>query len=188
MKKFSDTYHPISIVLHWLLAICILAQLYLGFWMEGVPKSPPGVRASWFNLHKSTGMLIALIVLIRLIWRLKHSPPDWPLHMKSWQIHLARLNHILLYLCMVVMPVTGFLGSSFTPYPIKFFGVILPRWFEPDAQLKEGITDIHFAAAYLFVTIILLHILAAVFHMIKKDGIGRRMWIRIRPPIASIKE
>ena len=65
-------YSRAAIAMHWILALALFAQLALGWWMLDVPKSPPGVRAGWFNLHKSIGITLALFVLVRLSWRLAH--------------------------------------------------------------------------------------------------------------------
>ena len=182
MEQDAPRYHPIAIGLHWLLAACLLAQLFLGFWMEGVPKEPPGVRAGWFNLHKSTGLLLALLVVARLLWRLTHHPPDWPQTMPHWQQVAARHSHRLMYLCMLVLPLSGFLGSSFTPYPIRFFGLALPRLWEASAPLKELCTAAHVAASYALVALVGLHVGAALSHALRRDGVfGRMGWGRRMP-------
>ena len=64
-----DRYDKAAIALHWAIAALALAQIALGWWMIEIPKDPPGVRASWFNLHKSIGMTIGLLMLARLAWR-----------------------------------------------------------------------------------------------------------------------
>jgi len=64
--------------MHWILAIALFAQLALGWWMLELPKSPPGLRAGWFNVHKSIGMTIGLLMLARLGWRLSHVAPALP--------------------------------------------------------------------------------------------------------------
>lgn len=181
MAQESSRYHRISVALHWLVGLAILAQLSLGFWMEGVPKSPPGVRAGWFNLHKSTGMLIAVFILFRVIWRLTHRPPEWSGLLMPWQRALANLNHRLLYLCMMVMPLSGFLGSTFTPYPIKFFGMTLPRFWGPWPEMKEIMAVIHFSTAFILASIVALHCLAALYHAFKKDGVMSRMMFSRSP-------
>ena len=74
----AGRYTLTAIVLHWLIGIAVFAQIGLGLWMIGIPKSPPGVRAYWFNVHKSIGITIALLVLVRIAWRLAHRPPALP--------------------------------------------------------------------------------------------------------------
>jgi cytochrome b561 len=168
-------YHKLAILLHWLLAVALIGMLALGFWMEGVPKDPPGVRAGWFNLHKSIGIVIAWFILLRLLWRLTHRPPAWPVSMSKHQIKLAHLGHAAMYLCMVVLPLSGFLGSSFTPYPIKLFGLALPRLWDASPMLKQACTVVHTAAAYAMCALIAGHVAVAVRHALLRDGVMQRM-------------
>ena len=173
-------YSRAAIALHWLLAALLVAQLALGWWMLDIPKSPPGLRAGWFNLHKSIGITIALLVLVRLAWRATHTPPDADLG-PAWQRFAARWTHRLLYACMLAMPVTGFLGSSFTRYPIKFFGIALPTPHVDWPAAKQVMSDLHYAAACLFMTLAALHIAAALWHWLQSDGVTARMGIPSLP-------
>jgi len=86
----APRYHPVSIALHWLIVLFVLAQLVLGWWMIDIPKSPPGPRAWWFNLHKSIGLTIGVLMLARLGWRLSHAAPPLPDSMPRWQRNAAR--------------------------------------------------------------------------------------------------
>jgi len=166
-----------AIVLHWLIGIAVFAQIGLGLWMIGIPKSPPGVRAYWFNVHKSIGITIGVLVLVRIAWRLAHRPPALPSTMAAWQRIGAKISHYALYACMIVMPVSGYLGSSFTKYPIKYFGHTLPHWGWDSPALKELMSQIHFVTACIFVTLIVLHIAAALKHrFVDRDGVFERMF------------
>jgi len=178
-------YHRVAIALHWLLAIALIYQLGLGIWMDGVPKSPPGLRAEWFNWHKSVGMLLGLLIVLRALWRLTHVRPAWPEAMPRWQQRAAGVSHALLYACMVVMPLSGFLGSSFTKYPIKFFGTPLPRLWEADPDLKTLLSAVHTGASYVFMALIALHVVAALGHALRRDGVFSRMWPASQAPVAA---
>jgi cytochrome b561 len=168
-------YTRVAIALHWLLAFGLIYQLWLGVWMGDIPKTPPGLRAEWFNWHKSIGIVLGLVIVLRGLWRLTHQPPELPESLPRWQTWAAHLNHALLYVCMIGMPVSGFLGSSFTAYPIKFFGTPLPRLWEASAELKEFFSGIHTACSYVFMALIVTHILAAVWHALRRDGVVARM-------------
>lgn len=168
-------YTRIAMAMHWLLAFGLIYQLGLGEWMGDIPKSPPGIRAEWFNWHKSIGILLGLLIVLRSIWRLTHQPPAFPQGLPLWQTWAANINHSLLYGCMLVMPLSGFLGSSFTAYPIKFFGTSLPRLWEASADLKEFFSSIHTACSYVFIFVIAVHVMAALWHMLRRDGIAKRM-------------
>src|SRR5262245_39977415 len=145
--------------------------------MIEIPKYPVGVRAAWFNLHKSIGLTIGVLVVVRLAWRLAHPPPRLPAAMPRWQIRLAQVNHALLYFCMITMPLAGYLGSTFSGYPIRYFGMTLPGWGWKDDALKDFFSAVHLATAIVFILLISLHVLAALKHlMIERDRVFSRMW------------
>ena len=124
----APRYDRVAVALHWLIALLISFQVALGWWMQTIPKSPPGIRAGWFNFHKSIGITLALLVLFRIGWRLLHAPPQLPTCVAHWQRIAASWNHRALYACMLILPLSGYLGSSFTRYPVRYFGIALPRW------------------------------------------------------------
>ena len=177
----SGRYHGVAIALHWIVGLLVLGQIALGWWMLELPKSPPGLRAGWFNGHKSIGLTIALLVIVRLAWRLRHPAPPLPVSMPPWQARASRASHFLLYACLVVQPLAGYLGSSFTRYPIKYFGITLPHWGWDSPALKELFSMIHFACAIVFMTLIALHVAAALKHLlVDRDAVFQRMWPRWR--------
>ena len=173
----AQIYTRTAIVLHWLIGLCVLAQITLGLWMIGIPKSPPGVRAWWFNVHKSIGITLAVLIVVRLAWRFFHPAPPLPPTMPDWERIAAKANHALLYVCMIVMPLSGYLGSSFTKYPILYFGMPLPQWGWDAPALKDLCSQVHFTTAVIFITLIAIHIAAAGKHwLIDRDGVAQRMW------------
>jgi cytochrome b561 len=162
--------------LHWLVAIGVIAQIALGLWMIDIPKQPTGVRAYWFNLHKSIGMTLGVLIVMRLAWRFTHRPPPLPSTVPRWQVRAAGASHVLLYICMITMPLAGYLGSVFSGYPIKYFGVVVPGWGWKDEALKELFSTVHFVAAVAFISLIKLHVLAALKHLLyDRDGVFHRM-------------
>lgn len=174
-RRHAQRYDTVAIALHWLIALLLLGQLALGWWMLGVPKQPPGVRAGWFNLHKSIGITLALLVLLRIAWRLAHRPPPLPAALPRWQRLASALNHGTLYACMVLMPLTGYLGSSFTKYPIRYFGIVLPHWGWDWPAAKALTSTLHEAFAWTLMLLLALHLLAALWHGMQRDGIVSRM-------------
>lgn len=164
----------VAVALHWLLALALFAQLALGWWMLDLPKSPPGLRAGWFNVHKSIGLTIALFVVLRVVWRSTHPLPQDGL-LPRWQRQAARLTHVLLYVCMLVMPLSGYLGSTFTRYPVRYFGIVLPDWNRDWPAAKQLMASVHYATAWLFMALLTLHIAAALWHWLQRDGVTARM-------------
>jgi cytochrome b561 len=167
-------YTRVAMAVHWILAAALFAQLALGWWMLDVPKSPPGVRAAWFNLHKSIGLTIAAVVLVRVVWRAAHRiEPD--ASVPAWQRVAARANHAALYACMLLIPLSGYLGSTFTRYPVRYFGVVLPDWNRDWPAAKQMMSSLHYAAVCLFMALLALHIAAALWHWLRRDAVCARM-------------
>ena len=174
----SGRYDALAVALHWTIALVALAQIALGWWMIDIPKTPVGLRAGWFNLHKSLGMTIGALMLARLGWRLAHRAPALPAAMPLWQARVARASHWLLYGALIAQPVVGYLGSSFTSYPIRYFGHTLPQWAWDSPPLKALCSNVHFALACLISGLVALHVAAAFFHLARGDGVFERMWPR----------
>ena len=168
-------YTPTAKALHWLVAVAALGQLALGFWMVQLPNTGGG-QAQWFNLHKSIGIVIGLVILLRLGWRLTHPAPPLPGHIPAWQRITAKIVHGSLYACLVIIPLSGFIGSSVTKYPIRFFGHPLPRWLAESPAIKEVCSQIHFAAIVVFILLIAIHVGKVLKHvLIDRDGTLHRM-------------
>lgn len=150
-------------VLHWLIAGMVLLQFTWGWWMQTIPKFPVGPRVDAYNLHKSIGLTILTLAILRLAWRLMHQPPALPA-MPRWQERAARINHFMLYFLIVAMPVVGYLGSAFSGYPVRYFGWTLPSWSAKHEMLKDLMSDVHLALALVLAVSVLLHLAAVVKH------------------------
>lgn len=180
----SLRYDRVAMTLHWVIALGVLAQIALGWWMIDIPKQPVGVRVYWFNLHKSIGLTLAALIVLRVAWRVTHRPPALPDSVPRWQVRAARVSHGLLYVCMVVMPIAGYLGSTFSGYPIKYFGLTVPGWGWKDDALKDFFSTVHYSTARCFMVLIGLHIAAAIKHlMVDRDRVFARMLPGKRPGI-----
>ena len=134
----------------------------------------PGLRAGWFNTHKSIGLTIAAFVVVRLAWRLTHRVAA-PEFLPAWQRRAARLNHALLYVLMLLVPLSGYLGSAFSGYPVKYFGIALPAWAPPWPAGKAFMSGLHLSCILLFMALVLLHLGAALWHWTRRDGVAARM-------------
>jgi cytochrome b561 len=173
----ADTYSRTAIVLHWAIAALVLAQIALGWWMIDIPKDPPGIRAGWFNVHKSIGITAGVLAIVRIAWRFTHPAPPLPDTLPAWQRAAARVSHFWLYLCLFTMPLTGYLGSNFTKYPIRYFGHTLPYWGWDAPPLKALMSQIHYATVVIFMIVIAIHVAAAFRHLfVRDDHVFRRMW------------
>ena len=169
-------YTRTAVVLHWVIAALVVAQITWGWLMQEIPKSPPGLRADAFNVHKSIGLCLLALMLVRLGWRLLHRPPALPV-MPRWQQRLASGTHIALYACLLIMPLAGYLGSVWSGYPVKFFGVTIPAWGEKDDDFKDAMSAVHLATSFVLIALITLHVAGAIHHALRGDRVLSRMWL-----------
>jgi cytochrome b561 len=116
-----------------------------------------------------------VLSIVRAGWRLAHRPPQWPLGLSDWEVTAATWSHRLLYLCMVLQPLTGYLSSSFNKYGVKVFGMKLPQWAWEDPSLREALAQVHGTVAWLFTILVALHVLAALKHLASRNGVFQRM-------------
>jgi len=177
-------YDRVQILLHWLIALMIFAMIGLGLFMVELPKEselPPGVesvRAFYFLLHKSIGLTLAGLIVLRLIWRLTHKAPPLPDTISKWQQKAAGAVHGLFYVVMIAMPLSGYLQSMFSKYDTKFWGIVLPRLAEPSDSMRKVFTEIHELLAFFLIGLIVIHVAAAIKHKIAGTGVSERMSLR----------
>jgi cytochrome b561 len=168
---------PVAAALHWLIGVALLGQIAFGFLLDDIaPRGTPS-RAAVINLHKSFGIVLGLAILLRLGWRFAHAPPAWPGSMPAWQRRAARLGHAALYACMVVMPLSGYVGSNFSKHGVKFFGRSLAPWGPDLPAVYDALGRVHVVTAWLFAALIAGHVLAALQHaFVARDGVFARIW------------
>ena len=172
-------YDRFSVFLHWLMAALLLGQIALGLWMTGLPKDGSGLRATWFNVHKSWGMVLGLLIVLRLVWTLLRPRVAALQQARALQM-AAGGAHRLLYALMLALPLSGFYGSVFSGYPIRFFGMQLPRIAGRWDGAKELLASVHHWSAAALMLLIALHVLAFLFHqVVLKHALMQRMgWRR----------
>ena len=160
-----ERYSLPAIVLHWAMAVLLVGQVAVGLYMVDLPKRTPEV-AYFYGLHKSFGLVALMLVAVRLWWRVRTKPPV-ALHASAVQERAAAMVHRLLYACMVMIPLSGFIGSNFGKYPVKFFGYALPQlgWENPAVQVFFRYT--HAAFVWLLCVLVAVHLLAVLLHLAK---------------------
>lgn len=171
----SERYTWQAILLHWVQAALVVWLLWLGWTMIDLPKGPGRIAA--YGQHKSLGLLVLLLTVVRLLWRTRHSAPA-PLS-GGWEAMLAKGVHHGLYAFLLLAPLAGYLTSSFTPNPIRFFGLELPRLFSPDEGLNGAFKLLHWFFVWLGALLIGLHVVGAIKHALLRDGTMRRMLPRV---------
>lgn len=194
----SNRYNNVSIFLHWLIALGIIFMFCLGWYMEDLPKGAAaktttfdlfnfGIytwevakelspRSFYFNLHKSVGVTLFTLIIIRIFWRFTHKPPALLKTMKPWEKRLATGAHHGLYFLMIATPIAGIAMSLSSKYGIKWFGIELIGGFDNKAS-RELFKEFHQIFGALILAILFFHIAGALKHtFINKDGTLKRMW------------
>ena len=181
----ASRYSTVAIVLHWGIAIMIIGQLFGGFYVHELPKRSPEYF-ELMQLHKSLGITILLLSLLRLGWRLTHRPPPLPAAMPGWQKAASTATHWLFYAAMIGVPLGGWLVVSSSPFapsvPTYLWGVVpwphLP-FFDGVAdrkELSEQFAEMHEIGAKSIIALLGLHLAAVVKHVfIDRDGLLSRM-------------
>lgn len=171
-----ERYNTTLIIIHWLMALLILSMFVLGFYMVDLEKGSDE-RSYFFALHKSIGLTLALLVVVRLFWRLRFGVPKLPGSTKPYEKKLSAIVHHSLYLMLFLQPISGYISSSFSGYKTKFWGIPLPHWGWKDQDLNHLFTEIHEICAFILISLLVLHIAGVVHHLMKKEmHILKRMW------------
>jgi cytochrome b561 len=175
LTRTITRYGAVAQLLHWWIAALVLIMLSLGYYMADLPLNPRKLEV--YQLHKSTGITIALLAALRLLWRLSHPPPALPATIRPWERRAAGAVHGLLYAMLFVQPLIGFLHSNAVNFPIVFWGVVpLPPLIAPDEALGETLVGLHMIGGTLLAILVILHVAAALrHHFVLKDDVLRRM-------------
>ena len=162
-------------VIHWAMAIAILAAIPLGLVMGRV--SPGPMQNNLYDLHKSLGVLVLLLALIRILMKRTQGVPAPALGLEPWQVMAATSVHHALYALMVVVPLLGFIANSFYGAAIPFFWLFTIPTFTPhNEEIAGSIFSMHVALAILFGILLCVHVGAALYHrFIRHDGVFKRM-------------
>jgi cytochrome b561 len=172
-----------SRVIHWLMAVMIIAMLCIGVGMVASVSERYKVLVS---IHKPLGIAILILVVIRFLNRRINPPPALPDSLPPVQRVAAIASHVLLYVLMFITPLVGWGMLSAASYPIILYGGLhLPSILPHDLALYALLRQLHTYLAYMLFALILAHFGAALFHgLIRRDGVLASMasWRRTEPP------
>jgi cytochrome b561 len=168
-------YTRTAIALHWLTALLVVAAFPLGVYMADLALSP--LKLKLISYHKWLGVTVFLLLLLRLAWRIGHVPPPLPDSMPLWQRQAAHGLHLVLYLLLFAIPLTGWLMSSAKGFQTVYLGVLpLPDLIAKDKALGDGLRQVHEMLNLTLLVLLLAHVAAALkHHFIERDGILARM-------------
>ena len=174
MTGEHQLFTPVQRLLHWVMAVCILAMLFIGVGMVStiMPK-----YLSLVSIHKPLGIAVLVLALIRLAVRLRYGAPRLPADLPVPMKLAAELSHYALYALMIGMPLIGWAMLSAASYPVVLFsGVHLPQILPLSDSLHTLLWNAHYYLAFAFFALILLHVAAALFHaLVRRDGVFEAM-------------
>ena len=171
--------YPISMrLLHWIMSILIMFNLALGICMSNLTaNTPQGLRSGLFGLHKSLGLCILLLVLLRIITRLSSKMPNLPQQISKRDVILSKIIQISIYVLMLYVPIIGYVAVSASGYGISFFNLFsLPLIIERNHYVANFTMQLHIVSAYILLCAIVLHIAGFLKHLlIEKTNLLKRM-------------
>lgn len=164
---------------HWSMAILVIAMLVVGTVMVDWPNAELGTKLALYQWHKSMGLVVLALLMLRVVWRLVQPVPAVPDGASRFTRTASTWSHGLLYALMAGLPLTGYLMSSANTLgvPTVAFGLVpIPHLLGPDATLENAFKTLHNAFAVTLMGLVAVHVLAAVKHaVINRDGIWTRM-------------
>ena len=159
----ANSWGSVAKSFHWLLALLILCQLVLGKVAADFRLSP--LKLDLFVWHKSIGITILLLVILRFAWRLGNPPPYAPAGIPAWETKLAHIGHSLLYVLMFAVPVTGWWISDTSRIPFKAYWLVpVPDLMTADKGMSELASNVHDVLTNMLLLVVLIHIAAALRH------------------------
>lgn len=170
-----QAYTPTARALHWVVAVLVLIMVPLGIVIANKWGGP--AQESLYNLHKSIGPVLLLLVLVRLLYRLTHPPLPLPADIPAIQQFAAHANHWALYALLIAQPTIGWIATSAYPAPVPVFGLFeLPRIWPDDRALSDRLFAVHRLMGIAIGVLAAMHIAAALHHhFVRKDRVLMRM-------------
>jgi len=176
----EQRYDRVAIALHWVMALAIITMIVMGLVMEDV--RPIGLRIQVYQFHKSLGLTVLFLSLVRLGWRLAHPAPSYPAHMKPWEKLAAHATHWGLYALMVAMPLSGWLliSTGSNKFPTLYFGLFnvpkLDFFGEASKAVHHYAAQAHELLPNIAIAMLVLHVLAALkHHFLDRDNVLTRI-------------
>jgi cytochrome b561 len=184
-RNTVDRYGSVAVTLHWLIAIAVIANICLGLYMGDLPRSDPN-KFMLFQTHKSIGLTVLVLSVLRVAWRLINPIPPLPAGLSAPLRYVAHLSHFLLYFLILFIPLTGWIMVSASPLGngTLYFGLF--DW--PNLPLFTGMTrpqlhsmhetweSVHVFLAWSAIVLVPIHVLAALYHQFwRGDTVLKRM-------------
>lgn len=165
----------VSKTFHWLIVLLIIAQWLIAERAEDLPRGMAKLQA--LDLHKSVGMTVFMLAVLRLVWRWANPVPSLDGLARGWERRLAALTHVALYALIFAMPLSGWLMSSAHAYSVSWFHLFQwPDLVKPDHELSERLEQLHGLLFQSLVVVAALHVLGALkHHVVDRNDLMKRM-------------
>jgi cytochrome b561 len=183
LRNTQERYGAVASMLHWLMAIVLVALIVLGLYMVSLPDVGFDTKKIALILyHKELGILALVLAALRLAWRVVNALPKLVEYLPEWQKVIARFVHLCFYALMFALPVTGWIMSSAAGIPVSFFGLFeLPDLVSYSDRLFRTFIEIHKWLGYALIVLLLVHAGAALrHHLVLKDETLKKMWTALR--------
>lgn len=170
-----NSYHKFSKILHWVIAVIVLAMLSLSFFLGDVPDS---LKPSAYTIHKSLGLTVLFLMLIRIFWIFYIGRPSLPSNTPNWEYLLSRVVQYSFYIFLIIMPLAGWIMATASNRSPVYFGIqVLPcPWITPDPSLAKFMNLTHKTCAWILLGLVFLHISGALkHHFLNKDDVLKKM-------------
>jgi len=173
-RNTTRSWGSLSKAFHWLIVLLIINQWWIASRADELKGLAKLEALAW---HKSFGLTILMLAVLRLLWRLVNPTPDLTVETRRWERVLARISHVLLYALIFAMPLTGWMMSSAKNYPVSWFKMFqFPDLVAPAEQTFHQMLDLHHLLFKVLVGVALLHVAGALkHHFIDKNDVLRRM-------------
>jgi cytochrome b561 len=174
-RNTKRSWGSVSKLLHWLIVLLIINQWVIAERADSLPIGIAKLQAlAW---HKSFGITILMLAVVRLAWRWMNPVPDLAGETRPWERVLARISHLLLYALIFAMPLSGWLMSSAKNFPVSWFKLLqLPDLVSPDQQIFERMRDLHHLLFDVLVVVAAVHVAGALkHHFINRNDVLKRM-------------
>ncbi len=163
-------------MMHWIMSVAIISLLFIGLWMKSLPNDFDG-KYDIYDMHKSFGLLVMLLVIARVFLRLLFNAPSLNDLISKRDAIISAIVVILLYICMFMMPISGYLMSSLAGYNVMFFGWTTPSFLQQNHDYSSFFACVHEIGGYIMIACVALHIAGFLKHLIiDKINLLKRMW------------
>lgn len=183
LRNTEKAWGVVAKFFHWFVAVLVLGQFVLGTIAEEARLSP--LKLDLFVWHKSIGVSILLLVILRVAWRVRNRPPPAPDGVAAWEKRLAKVSHGLLYILIIIVPLTGWWISDTSRIPFSlYWAVPVPDLMAPNRDLSELAADVHGVLTKLLLVVVIVHTFAALRHhfVLRNDTLLRMLPFRQEPP------